>query len=216
VLTKKNCQRLDREYGKLSTKFDRLATQLIDQTITLSSFEEQIAIALKASTLYAYSVAANGKPTQSHWGSSGWHLRTQYAALHDFAVQIKNGEVSEKQLRSRVDRYAASIRVAANRSEKITQIRSGKVYATRVLDVQAKHCPECPGYATSKPVPIDKIIPTGVNCSCRERCRCRVIYIGNNKDAIEQRLEKALKIEQKIEKSSPTLEQIEKLFFGKK
>lgn len=215
MLTKKNRQRIDREYAKLSTKFDRLATDLIEQKITLSNFEEQIAVNLKVGTLYAYAVAAKGKPTQSHWGSSGWHLRTQYAALHDFAAQIAAGEVSEAQLRSRLDRYAGSVRVAANRSEKISEIQSGTRLATRILDAQAKHCPECPKYVRKKPTLIENIVPQGVNCSCRERCRCLVRYIKGKGQDVEKTLSISLENEKKTSNVSPTLEQIEKLFLGR-
>jgi hypothetical protein len=46
----------------------------------------------------------------------------------------------------------------------------------RILDDQAVHCRDCPGYAAKGIVAIGSVPLPGQRCACGSRCRCRVEY----------------------------------------
>lgn len=167
---------LEDEFFELAKRYDRLATRYLVGRIDIADFERTLLSELKGATIRAYFVGANGKPTQKHYGSAGIHLRQRYADIHKLVEKISKGELSEKQLRDRLNRQARTIQTAADRADKITQAINGFDLAKRTLDPQAKHCPSCLSYVTDGYVSIEKVVPRGVNCECGAHCRCLVVY----------------------------------------
>lgn len=76
----------------------------------------------------------------------------------------------------RVARYALatslSISVAVHEAHKA----AGFTQAKRDLEPRARHCKHCPDLATSGWIGIDKVVPRGWQCDCRNACRCTVRY----------------------------------------
>lgn len=98
-------------------------------------------------------------------------------ALERFARQIKNGELSEAQIRNRARRYARNTRASYEESRHTSLTQQGGWLAMRQLDPAAQHCRECPDYETrGQFLPASEVVPVGVACSCRANCRCTVVY----------------------------------------
>lgn len=167
---------LESEYFELASKYEKLASRYLSGTIDVANFERSLLSELKSATIRAYILGSNAAPTQKHYGSAGLHLRQKYAEIHELVEKIHAGELSEKQTKDRLRRQARSIQTAAGRAEKITQGLNGFDLAKRSLDPQSKHCPACLQHVTDGFIPIEKVVPTGVNCQCGGNCRCLVVY----------------------------------------
>ena len=207
---------LEIEYFELSTKFQSAANQLFKSKIDLAKFERSLLTEIKSATIRSYIIGADGKPTAKHYGSSGLHLRQKYADIHKFVEKIGKGELSEAQIRDRLNRHARSIQTAAARSEKITKALAGYDLAKRNLDPQASHCNSCLGYTTNGFIPIADVIPRGVNCECGANCRCLVTYKKSGNPLNPLTLADSINKKDRELSESELLSKIEKLILGKK
>ncbi len=171
----------EKEQRILERKLDRTTQNLINNRIDAFEWERQVQQDLKQSHLKMVALGAGGKDniTPRHRGQVGAALRQEYNRLFDFRKQIQAGEISDKQMLWRTKSYARSIKQSYYRSEQLTRAQNGATLAKRTLDVNAKHCPECPTYATKGFVPIEQVVPPGVRCSCRGNCKCTVVYRGS-------------------------------------
>lgn len=207
---------LEAESFQLSSKFQGYASRLVSGKIDLANFERLLLADLKEATIRAYVVGADGKPTARHYGSSGLHLRQKYADIHNFVEKIGRGELSEAQIRDRLNRQARTVQTAAARSERITRVLAGFDLAKRTLDPQSSHCQSCLRYATSKFVPVTEIVPRGVNCECGSNCRCIVFYKKSENPLNPLSLAEAVNIKDRELSSSELTAKIEKLVLGKR
>lgn len=169
---------LDIEQDFLGKRLRSLTKQMIRQEITLHDWEYRFASLLKDSHLRMASLGSGGKDRLNarHFGAVGNQLRKQYEYLDGFAHQLVNGEVTVQQVLRRSTQYAASIRVAFSRAEQLTRENEDFTLARRVLDSQARHCPDCLRHASRSWKPIEEIVPIGTNCRCGQFCRCQIIY----------------------------------------
>lgn len=178
------------EVGRLVDQMsDRLAVRmaaqtrlLIAQKISLPEWQIATASAIKDAHLQAAMLAAGGKDrlTNQHLGTIGAELKRQYKFIDKFAADMSTGEMTEAQALRRSKAYGKSIKLSYSRSEKITRINNGANAGKRILDVQARHCPECLSYARLDWAPIMEIVPVGVACSCQNNCRCRIVFARVN------------------------------------
>lgn len=165
------------EEARLKTRLQGLTRRLI-AGMPLDEWQRQFAQTIKESHLRMSALGAGGKDrlTNAHFGSVGGLLRKEYGYLDNFAKGIQNGEYSEKYILARAGLYAASTRKSFFKGEQIARAIAGVTLAKRVLDSQAKHCSDCPAYATSGWVPIEDIVAPGEACKCGGRCRCSIVY----------------------------------------
>lgn len=177
---------LDREIARTSTRLQGITRLMIGQQIDLPEFQIRFAEELKMAHLRLAAFGAGGREqlTPQHFGYVGQTLKQEYAYLDGFARDLATGRLTESQVLARASMYAESIAQSFHRSEQQTKSRDGFL-GKRSLDVGAYHCPSCPAYATSTFIPAAEIVPVGVNCECRRRCRCFIVWKqGGLSDAI--------------------------------
>jgi len=146
--------------------------------ITVDRFQSNAAKILKDSHLQSAMLGAGGKGgmTPRIRGFVGGTLSNDYNRLNKMAVDLKAGKITRKQALSRMSNYGESVRSSFFTADKESQIRTGRRFAKRLLTPGVQHCPECINYERREWTPIEDIIPVGVACSCRGRCRCVVRY----------------------------------------
>jgi hypothetical protein len=171
---------VDEEAARLSVRAQALARLLTAGKIAISDFQERLAVALKLSHLRMTTLAAGGREglTQRHYGRVGYELRTQYEFLHGFGQDLEAGKYDKAEdIVRRAGMYGASSRTAFFESEKLTKEMEYFNEAKRDLDPQSKHCPSCLRYSTNGLWrPITQVIAPGVQCECRSKCKCRILY----------------------------------------
>jgi len=165
------------EEARLKTRLQGLTRRLI-AGMPLDEWQKEFAQTIKESHLRMSALGAGGKDrlTNAHFGSIGGLLRKEYGYLDNFAKGIQNGEYSERYILARAGLYAASTRKSFFKGEQISRAIAGVTLAKRVLDAQARHCKDCPAYATDTFIPIQDIMVPGEACECGGRCRCTIIY----------------------------------------
>ena len=169
---------LPREQRILERKLENHTKQLLNGTIDPFTWERRVKSDLKQSHLKMVALGSGGKEgiTARHKGQVGAALRQEYNLLFDFRKEIQRGKLSDKQVLARAKSYSRSVSQSYYRSEQLSRAQGGATLGRRVLDVNAKHCPQCPGYVTNGFVPIDEIVPPGTRCDCRGNCKCTVVY----------------------------------------
>lgn len=173
---------VDRELNQLSRRLAvRMQAQtrlLIADKVSLPEWQIESARLIKEAHIQAAMIAAGGKNrlTPQHYGSIGAEVKAQYQYLDKFAAKLAAGEMTPAQALRRSALYGKSLKISFAKSEKITRSADGANVGKRILDAQAKHCPECLSHQRLDWVPIDQITPPGTNCTCQNNCRCRVLY----------------------------------------
>lgn len=169
---------LPREQRVLERKLENHAKNLTNKSINAFEWERRVKRDLKESYLKISALGAGGKEgiTPRHRGQLGAALRQEYNLLFDFRKEIQSGKLSDKQIIARTKSYSRSVNQSYYRSEQLSRAQGGATLGRRVLDVNAKHCRQCPAYATKGFIPINEIVPPGTRCDCRGNCKCTVIY----------------------------------------
>lgn len=166
------------EQRELEGKLERLTQQMIDGKLTLPDWENQFADTLKRSHIRMTILTQGGQQRTglSAYAIAGRNLREEYKFLNNFANQLSEGEVSEKQALNRSRLYARSVISTFHEGYHFNRSKEGFTVAKRELSLTANHCKDCPSYVTNGYVSIEKVVPKGRNCQCRGRCRCQVSY----------------------------------------
>lgn len=166
------------EEQELRGKLQRLTQQMIDGNLDLSNWENQFADTLKRSHIRMIILTQGGQRRTgiSAYAIAGRNLKDEYKYLDNFALQLSNGEISEKQALNRAKAYARSIIPTFYEGYHFNRSKEGFTVASRDLSLFADHCKDCPNYVTNGYLPIDQVTPKGRNCQCRGKCQCLVRY----------------------------------------
>ena len=155
------------------------AQAMLSGNTDVFDFQLSAAQAIKESSLRMAIFAKGGKDNMDgdDYLRVGRSLKAQYKLLHRFGKSIAAGELTEKQIIQRAGQYANSSTSAYYEAERVGRAQSGFNVAKRELDSQAQHCASCLQYSTDgKWLPIDQVVPSGVDCECGGHCKCRVNY----------------------------------------
>lgn len=146
--------------------------------ITVDRFQRNTARILKDSHLQSAMLGAGGKGglTPQVRGYVGGVLSGEYNRINKMAMDLKAGKITRKQALSRMVNYGEGVRSSFFYADQRSQLRTGRRLAKRLLTPGAAHCQECISYERRSWTPIEEIVPVGVRCSCRGRCRCVVHY----------------------------------------
>lgn len=170
---------VDNEQRRTEVRLQGLTRRLISGVLTLPDWESEFAQELKRSHIRLAMLAAGGRDGMNSraYGIVGANLRAEYGFLDGFANALFRGEVSEKQALARAKLYGASVRGSFFKVERSAKESEGFTTAKRELDPQAEHCADCLRHSTNgRWVAIEDVVPVGVRCKCRWRCRCSVVY----------------------------------------
>lgn len=173
----------------------RLATQLSDGSITLEQFQRQAGESLRRIHL-----------GQAAMGRGGWEMLTSddmrrvrrvlaeqfYSGvgedgkrygIRNLAEEVRSGRVSAAQLRSRMEAYAESGKVAYWGAWKAER---PDVWGIRQLGITDRHCAFCLEQAAIAPRRVSEIPPPGCCPQCLTRCKCTIV-VSDRRDALLSR-----------------------------
>jgi len=169
---------VDGRINKLDTTLRRITKMMADGNITLEQWQGSVREAIKAVHIQAAIIGHGGKDSMgsAEYGRVGQKLRAEYAYLQGFASDILAGRVSPAMAVARISLYAQSVRASYWQGLELRKQAEGYGLMRRILDPQAQHCEDCPGFAALGLVPIGTLPMPGQRCACRARCRCRVEY----------------------------------------
>lgn len=160
-------------------RLSELTTAFHEEQLDASVWAEQMRTALILLYLQNTALGAGGfaQLTRADHREIDIKIREELPRIEQFARDIQDGNSSLAQSLTRVAGYVGGARIAfwvANRRAARTQGENTTMVERRHLDPAAQHCSDCPGYydqgwqaAGILPVP-------GVDCQCRNNCRCRM------------------------------------------
>jgi hypothetical protein len=169
---------VDGRIDRLKADLVRFTKMLAEGNLTLNQWQGSVQEAIKAAHIQATIVGHGGKAgmgSAEYW-RIGQRLRQEYAFLQGFALDLLEQRVSAPMALARVGLYAESVRGSFWEGTSIRKEQQGFSLMRRILDPQAQHCADCPGYASRGWVPIGSVPLPGQRCACRARCRCSVEY----------------------------------------
>lgn len=169
---------VDARIDKLEGSLKRFTRMLGNGDITLDQWEASVREAIKGAHIQAAIVGYGGKDQMGsgEYGRIGQRLRSEYAYLQGFALDLLERRVSPAMALARVGLYAQSIRGSYWQGTELRKQQQGYGLMRRILDPQAKHCQDCLTHAARGVAPIGSLPMPGQRCECRARCKCRVEY----------------------------------------
>jgi hypothetical protein len=169
---------VDARIDKLESSLKRFTRMLGDGNITLDQWEASVREAIKGAHIQAAIVGYGGKDQMgaSEYGRIGQRLRSEYAYLQGFALDLLEQRISFPMALARIGLYAQSVRGSYWQGTELRKQEQGFSLMRRILDPQAQHCEDCLEFAARGIVSIGSVPLPGQSCACRARCRCRVEY----------------------------------------
>jgi hypothetical protein len=169
---------VDARIDKLESSLKRFTRMLGDGNITLDQWEASVREAIKGAHIQAAIVGYGGKDQMgaSEYGRIGQRLRSEYAYLQGFALDLLEQRISFPMALARIGLYAQSVRGSYWQGTELRKQEQGFSLMRRILDPQAQHCEDCLEFAARGIVSIGSVPLPGQRCACRARCRCRIEY----------------------------------------
>ena len=170
-------QLIERRIEDVKTDIGTITELLLDDRISLATWEETIAYALKIGHTQSYIIGRGGSPqlTQADYGRIGQQLRTQYTYLRRFSEEIAKGKLTKQQIRSRIKQYTGAFHTAYESGRTEIHRLSNARWERRVRSA-SESCPDCVRYESQGWVPLGTLPPPGSSSQCRVNCRCRKEY----------------------------------------
>jgi hypothetical protein len=170
---------VDTRIDKLEASLKRFTRMLSNGNITLDQWEASVREAIKGAHIQAAIVGYGGKDQMGsgEYGRIGQRLRSEYAYLQGFALDLLEQRVSAPMAAARIGLYAQSVRGSYWQGTELRKQQQGYGLMRRILDPQAQHCQDCIDHAARGIAPIGSLPMPGQRCACRARCKCRVEYL---------------------------------------
>ena len=151
---------------------------LLDGKINLKAWQQQTAETLKILHTQQYLLGVGGQKAlqKSDYLEVGRELKSQYQYLRNFAIDLTQGKMTPAQFSARLAMYADAAKVSFFRGEKVAAGRTGFTHGRRILGI-SEHCSDCPAITALGIVPIEELILPTQRCSCKIRCKCKIIYL---------------------------------------
>jgi hypothetical protein len=89
---------------------------------------------------------------------------------------LVKGDVTEAQLKNRLDMYADSASQTQSHVELTAKKEDGYTQGFRTLGSTDNHCDECVTLSSLGWISLTDLVPIGSQCSCRSRCKCQLQY----------------------------------------
>lgn len=157
----------------LSRNLGKLTDRMLAGKLSLADWQSRMAASLKDGHITNMLIGRGGKnaATFADYGRVGGVIRSEYRALSQFAEQIKNGELSEAQIKARIQLYANSVQRSYWSGRTAAMSDAAYDIERRVLH-PAEHCDDCIGYADMGWVPIGSLPEPGSASRCGSNCKC--------------------------------------------
>lgn len=173
---------IDKFIQEVAKRAAQIAVELTAGRIVIEVFQKQIRDLLKAAYTVAGAVAKGGwkQMSSSDRGKIGARTKKQYGFLNNFALKIKDGSLSIKQIEARTKSYARSARtvyetgVMEAHESLAAELEDAEVLCER--EIHSKEgCGECIDWASAGYIPIDEQPEIG-SLECGEYCLCTIDY----------------------------------------
>lgn len=162
-------------------RIDLLTDKLIKSEIDLATWEKSLAQELKTLHVKRTLLSRGGKKasTTDDWLIVGRILRQEYKFLHEMARDIRDGKLSEPELKARTKLYTQRARLSGEAMKQNNAKDVGLVYMERKLGATDRHCAECLSYASMGLRLIGELPLPTERCTCMANCKCSVRYYGS-------------------------------------
>jgi len=154
-----------------------LNDSLYDGSLNLEEWQRATSKKLKTLHIENSALGKGGLKNMNNrdYSRIGGTLKNEYKYLKRLSEQIKNGEITEKQARERINKFVKKSRFSFFESQKITKEEAGYKWMRRRLSI-AEHCPDCINYANAGWQPIGTLPQPTQACRCQANCVCYVEY----------------------------------------
>jgi len=156
----------------------QLAKMAADGSLRASEINTTFRESIKGEYIrqYLVGIGGEGRMTQADWGSIGGMLKEQYGHLDDFVKEIAAGNLTEAQIRVRMDMYINSAREAYERAQLKVAKNTDKKEEAWMLG-QSEHCDDCLAYADEGWQPLGHFPSPGAGKTvCLTNCQCHKEY----------------------------------------
>lgn len=171
----------ERRIEQVKTDLDTIGQLLVDGKISLDTWQDETARALRKLHIEQAILARGGsdRMTKADYLAVGRNLKEEYKYLRNFAQELADGKITEAEFKARLKLYAGRSRRSYAVMERQNYKDDGYVYMQRFLDRIAVHCQECVRYAAEGVQPIGKLPLPTEQCRCGGNCKCTVRYYRN-------------------------------------
>jgi len=161
----------------LGANLDALTERLLSGSLSLPEWQERAAREIKDAARISMLIGRGGRGmvSRADWGRMGARLREEYKYLNRFAQEIAAGQLTDAQIRARMQLYAGSVRMFYYDGVQAAKVDAGFLVERRVLH-PAEHCEDCVGYAAEGWQPIGHFPPPGLGSRCLHNCQCTKEY----------------------------------------
>lgn len=159
--------------GKI--EIDTFVLQIADSIKDLHVLNSVIAVGGRKDQLSKQQLQALQSRVKGELTTSIDPITSEKFGLQVLTRDLLSGEVSEAQLRDRLNRYMDSAVLTQNYIKNEHQKSKGATEGLRILG-STENCKECLEYVGLGWVKLDKLILPGQQCSCRSNCKCSITY----------------------------------------
>lgn len=180
----------------IGRNINQLGEMLIQNQITLQSWQESTMQALKTMHLHQMVLAKGG--TQQTYAVDylqvGRTLKDEYNYLRSFAEDVQRGysfdgkgrqvPMTVARFRARLDLYVKRGVTSYHYGQQAKATEKGHGYMFRTLGATDRHCSDCVGYASRGVVSVGALPVPTESCQCRANCKCAVHYFPTLEEAV--------------------------------
>lgn len=166
---------VDRLCDLTSARMAGYSRALLDGTLSLADWQQQMMADLKSSQVAAGVAAMGGRKamTPADWGTIGQRVREQYRYLRAFATDISSGrQPLDGRLSARAQQYGQAARPTYESIRARNDLLLGYTHERNVLHGH-DHCQQCPTLTALGWVPIGSLPMIGQR-ACRVHDRCTI------------------------------------------
>lgn len=151
--------------------------RLIDGKLTLEQWQRENLDRIKTIHAQQLMLGSGGydRTSPEQFLELGRDLKNNhYPRFRAFTVEMTEGKLSKAQIKDRLGKYLRASNASYSKGNIAATLRAGMVWGKRELGGCGVSCGECITYAGMGWLPLDKIVPIGVACSCGGNCCCRI------------------------------------------
>lgn len=186
-VTSKLISLASKEASKVFLK--ELADSFLSGDIDFASFTLNFLKEMKDEYIrqYLYGIGGREMMTSSDWGSIGGNLSSQYKYANEFLDDYDNGNLSDEQMKARLDLYAESNDEIFEYANEKFYKEDGATLEIWVLGDEAEHCADCLDYADMGWVEIGTLpTPCDGSTACMNNCHCYKEYEYQEEQSVKR------------------------------
>jgi hypothetical protein len=170
---------------KARVQMSAIANDLIEGKIELSEWTRQTALQLKEIHSQQYLLGRGGlkNMTQRDYGILGARLKKEYKYLNNFAIDIRDKEMSIAQFQARLNLYLSSTDASYQAARRESHKQAGFQFERRRLGT-SNNCNPCVSYAGMGWVTLGTLPAIATACDCKANCKCSFEYSKDQPDGL--------------------------------